>query len=612
MKKIEFENGSEVYYQNREYTVFRAVNINEIAIKDPLTKEQLIVPISKLSSTKRQEEPHPLEEYSKTDWNAAKNKYEIIKDLVFKKRSLEVIKEVASKAGVSKTTIYEWLKKYEQTSDISSLISQTSKRGKKGSRLDTDTENVVSQIINEMYLNKQRYSFQRIYNKIKMECKKLGLSAPHSNTVRNRIDNIDPRESLKKRHGHRAYKQQFVEASGEYPEGNYPFEVIQIDHTPMDIIVVDKVYRKPLKRPYLTVAIDVYSRMIAGIYISLEGPGYYNVSQCLFSVFSKKDDLLQKYEIPGEWNIYGIPRVIHVDNGADLVSYDMQRVCDEFGITLFKRPVGRPEFAGSIERALKTINSQTHDLPGTTKSNIQAKGDYDSQKYATFTIEELTKWILIHIVTTYHKNYHSGIGMSPEAKYLQGIFGDDENPGTGTLPPISDHLDDVRIALLPAFFRTVQREGIALDGIYYYSDVLRYWINKTDDKGEKIKHKIKRDPYNIKTIYFYDPELKKYFDIPSRKLSAPSMTLWDMYAAKRHLKEKHKLNYNEDDIFAAYQMQEKIEEQSAQLTRESKRKRARASNENLVQKTNTIPEQQNYESLFANIKIFDVFTRDES
>ena len=47
-----------------------------------------------------------------------------------------------------------------------------------------------------------------------------------------------------------------------------PLDVVQIDHTPMDIVVVDDLYRQPLCKPYLTLATDVARRCILGFVIS--------------------------------------------------------------------------------------------------------------------------------------------------------------------------------------------------------------------------------------------------------------------------------------------------------------------------------------------------------
>jgi transposase InsO family protein len=40
----------------------------------------------------------------------------------------------------------------------------------------------------------------------------------------------------------------------------------------MDLIVVDPIDREPIGRPWLTVAIDTYSRCIAGFHVTLEAP----------------------------------------------------------------------------------------------------------------------------------------------------------------------------------------------------------------------------------------------------------------------------------------------------------------------------------------------------
>lgn len=57
--------------------------------------------------------------------------------------------------------------------------------------------------------------------------------------------------------------------------------MIQIDHTPVDLMLVDNEHRKSIGRPYLTLAIDVYSRMITGYYLSLDPPSATSVAMCV-------------------------------------------------------------------------------------------------------------------------------------------------------------------------------------------------------------------------------------------------------------------------------------------------------------------------------------------
>ena len=611
MGKIDMKPGSIVFYDNEQHQINKIISFNQVEIQNLQTNDILHVSLTTLSSKFNPKEKKYLDNYSEEEWNEALKRYEIIKDLVFVKRTKKDVELVGEKNGYSYVTLYEWIKLYEQTENKSSLVPNISKRGKKGSRLNPAIDNVINDVLEDLFLNKQRYSFKRVYNKIYTLCKHLKLNPPHENTVRNRIEKLDQKTVVKKRYGYKEAQKQFQNFEGEFPEGNYPLEFVQIDHTPLDIRVVDSIHREPLGRPYLTLAIDVYSRMIVGMYLSLQEPGYFNVSQCLFSIFTQKDNLLSKYEIDGDWNIFGIPRIIGVDNGSDLVSSDMQRVCDEYGITLMKRPVARPQFGAHVERVLGTINSEVHNLPGTTKSNIIEKGDYNSDKEAMFTLEELTKWLIEYIVNIYHKKFHSGIETTPEERYMQGIMGDDQNAGIGFLPPLMDNLEEVKISLLPTEFRTIQKDGISLDGITYYSDVLRHWIGKKDRKGKVISHKIKRDPLNIQKIYFYDSELEEYFEIPYRKLYAPVMTLWDLYAVKQYLKNKKINNYNEDDIFEAYEKLSQIEndiktKHSAFHKNEKSKKRTKINE--IRKKVEETMSSSHFDTLFDDIEIYDVTT----
>lgn len=603
MNKINLAKGSLVFYKNEQYRIKKPVNFNKILLSELDSDEIIEAPLNELTAqTVDIKKKEYIDHYSDKEWETAKKRYEIIKDLVFKERTKEEVINTAIKHNYSYGPLYNWINIYEQTGEISSLVPK--KKGKEGSRLDIKVEEVITEVLDDLYLNKQRHGFRKIYNRIYNECKAKNLESPHENTIRLRIEAIDPKLAMKKRNGYKAAKEKFDNFEGEFPEGKYPLEFVQIDHTPLDIIVVDKVYREPLGRPYLTLAIDVYSRMIAGMFISLQPPGYYNVSQCLYSVFTQKNSYLLQNEVEGEWNIFGIPRVIGVDNGADLVSSDMQRVCDEFGITLMKRPVARPQFGAHVERVLGTINKEVHNLSGTTFSNIFEKGEYDSKKEAMFTVEELTQWITYFIVNIYHKKKHSGIEMTPEEKYEKGVFGDDEQLWTGVIPSIIEDTEYIKIALLPTEFRTVQKDGITLDGVSYYSDVLRHWIGRKDKDGSKIKHKIKRDPMNIQKVYFFDSELKEYFEVPYRKLHAPVMTLWDLYAAKRYLKDNNISKYTEDDIFDAYNKLEDIENSVKDKHKEYKKKKKKivVADGSKEEKTTS----NAFDALFNDIELFEV------
>jgi putative transposase len=95
-----------------------------------------------------------------------------------------------------------------------------------------------------------------LVSNIHERCSKQGIDLPDRRTVRARIKAIDIRVR-----GRRRGEEDVVKATNAAP-GEYsvsrPLEVVQIDHTEIDIIVVDERTRSPMpNRPWLTLAIDV-------------------------------------------------------------------------------------------------------------------------------------------------------------------------------------------------------------------------------------------------------------------------------------------------------------------------------------------------------------------
>jgi hypothetical protein len=85
------------------------------------------------------------------------------------------------------------------------------------------------------------------------------------------------------------------------------WKFVQIDHTKLDVIVVDEEQRLPIGRPWITLAIDVYSRMVLGFYISLDPPGAIATSLCIAHAALPKETRLAKRGIVGSWPCWGFP-----------------------------------------------------------------------------------------------------------------------------------------------------------------------------------------------------------------------------------------------------------------------------------------------------------------
>ena len=558
---IKFEINSKIFYKDVEYVVKGYPSFDQVLIKRDVTPfYEKIVKVKDLINEPKniKEDIKTLVDLEQKDFEKANERYEIIKSLLDKKdKTAADVLKVAKKHKKGIATIYRWLKTYEQYENVSSLASKREFCGAKGkSRLDESVDTIINDVIEEYYLNKQKYPLQMIYEEIVYKCKNLELKAPTKNTVRSRINNLHPKIIAKNRNGIRVNETRGM--SGHFPEVKMPLDTIQIDHTKVDVILVDEETRKPIGRPIITVAIDVFSRMIFGFYISFEGPSYFNVGQCLLNAILPKDDFLKRYGIEGEWVVYGLPKKVHMDNGKDFRSASLQNFCKEYRIEDIYRPVARPEFGAAVERVIGTCMKKVHQLPGGTFSNIFEKGKYDSEEESTMTIDELEKWYLDFVINMYHKTEHTSLGMTPEEKFYQGLYGVGEDKSIPFLPVVPANTLKLRMALLPAINRTVQKNGITIDYVTYFSETLRKWIIPTQYKNLRpdLENSVvcRRDPRDISKLYVYDEDIKDYITVPYADIRRPKMNLSELRSAIADARAKIKGRELEPhDIFEAHE-----------------------------------------------------------
>ena len=224
-------------------------------------------------------------------------------------------------------------------------------------------------------------------------------------TVYRRIKAQDDKLITKTRLGLEALKQKHDIHGGNYIDNKFPLQTIMIDHTLLDIILLDDVTYTEIGRPWLTIALDTYSRCVWGYHLGFQSPNADIVGLTIRMGSLKKDVIVNTFRL-NEWPVYGIPFQIHTDNGKDFRSKLLERGCLSNEINLFRRPVKQPHYGGYIERFFGTLNTKlVHTLPGTTFSNITQRGKYDSQNNAFLTIKQLEKILLQFIVNQYHNEY---------------------------------------------------------------------------------------------------------------------------------------------------------------------------------------------------------------
>jgi putative transposase len=210
-------------------------------------------------------------------------------------------------------------------------------------------------------------------------------------------------------------------------------------------------------------------------------------------------------------------------------------------------------------------------LPGTTFSSVQAKGEWDPEKTAAMTLDEIERWLAHATVGVYHRELHRGIGTTPVAAWERGIVGDEDRPGRGAPVPVADARRFV-LDFLPFERRLVRREGVFLHSIGYWSDVLRTWI------GERERMMVRYDPRNLSRVHLLAPD-GRYYDLAYRDLGRPPISLWEHRLALKRLREEGRAAVDEAAIFEAIEAMRGIADRASAASKLARRQRERRPNQ---------------------------------
>ena len=503
-----------------------------------------------------------LEAISEAEWAVARHRIEAIRPLLdAPSRTRAAVKAAAAAQGVHADTIYEWLRLYTRSGHLSALVPRRRGRKPGTKRVSPEVEAIIASAIEDKYLSKQHRKPQEAVKAAVERCRTAGIVPPHHTTVRRRIKHLPVAATLRRRGRRDVARNLYEPVRGSFPGADFPLAVVQIDHTEADIVLVDERFRLPMGRPWVTLALDVFSRMVVGFYVSMERPNAFAAGGCIAQAMLLKHEVLARLQVPGEWPVWGKMRTVHADNAREFKGEDLKRACDQYRISLELRPLKQPHYGGHIERLMGTAANEIRNLPGATFSSPAERKGYDSEREAAMTQDEFEAYLLDFFVNVYHKRFHHGIDTTPLRRLEAGILGDGEAKGTG-LPDVPGDPERIRRDFLPFEERTVQPYGVVCNDVHYWHETLVPWINAPhpDDPRRKRKFIVRRDPRLISPIWLWDPQLRDYLEIPYRDKTRPPLSLWELRAA-RQLLVQEKQRIDEDALFeAAARLSRRVEE----------------------------------------------------
>lgn len=435
-------------------------------------------------------------------------------------------------------TVWRWLKRYIPAgNDIRDIVDKYCRSGNHETRLPTKLVEILEYSIDKIYLTEERQTVQDTFDYAITEVKRENilrveseqLPMPKLRQIKRLIDAIPAYDRYAARHGKRAADIYFRSVK-KTPGTSLPLERVEIDHTRLDLFVVDEETMLPLGRPWLTLCIDVHTRCVLGFDLSFDPPSHLTVARCLRHAMLPKGRLKEKYPtVEGTWEMFGIMDTLVCDNGAEFHGESLELACLTLGVTIQYCPRKQPWFKGPIERHLGSLNrGVAHGVPGTTFSNILEKGDYDAAMKATMTLSTLLEILHVWIVDYYHQRPHKTLGDTPAHAWRIDTVGLDI--------PVPANPNELKAVLGNVATRQLTHKGIEINSLFYNSPEVQLISRRL---GTNLTVTVRYQADNLGEIHILVPDTDTYLAVPALDLEyAQGLTLWQHTVCRRYAKRK--------------------------------------------------------------------------
>jgi transposase InsO family protein len=292
---------------------------------------------------------------SDEDWERARS---LQADIQAEVGSAEVtqtaVESLARKWQVSRATVWRRIQRYRGEQCLLALVDRPPGPLPGSAQIAPELENIIVEVARRWWRHTESATIAEIAPDVYLECKARGLNSPSRATIARRLRALrkDPGNFHGETRSALRERTRLMRASYNVAD---PLAVVQIDHTVADVFLIDPLSRQPIGRPTLTVAIDVATRCVLGICLSLEAPSSLLVALCLEHAVFPKDDWLGAIGTSVEWPMYGRMSALHSDNGREFHSSGFRRGCDLNRIEVIYRPPATPRFGGHVERLIGTL-----------------------------------------------------------------------------------------------------------------------------------------------------------------------------------------------------------------------------------------------------------------
>lgn len=399
-------------------------------------------------------------------------------------------------------------------------------------------------------------------------------------------------KNKKVRHPGSPIEGQIIQTTEGILEITHSNQIWQIDHTRLDILLVDEEFRKVIGRAYITLVMDSYSGCVTGFHLGFEPAGSHEVGLALRHAILPKD-YGTEYKLQKTWEICGIPEYVVTDRAKEFKSEHLKQISLQLD---FKRRLRAfPQAGGLIESIFDKINKEILSLYGGYTGSSVEKRPPEAERTACITLDQLEKILVRYFVD--HYNHHD----YPRVKNQKRI----ERWKSGFLLEEHQVIDEreLDICLMKIAIRNVEKYGSVnfLGWVYQGDCLLKY-------EGKQVS--LRYDKRNITAVLAYtrpiNGEPGEFIGvIHARDCERERMSLGELSYIKKKLRDEGKEVDNSSILNERLSRFEDVE-QTRKDRRRQLRKKAQKEHEVKTNKSKVVelfPENQEPEEVITSEKI---------
>lgn len=411
-------------------------------------------------------------------------------------------------------TLMRWLRVYHASGGNPFALCDRRPLGIRPKRLSRRLEQLVEESIVKHYLQLRGKSVKQTYRELERvvdvinRCEGLVLEMPSERTVNRRVLEIPPYTRDCKRMGI-AYARNKWRFSLKGDQSTRILERAEVDHTLLDIWVLDPRSGVPLGRPWITVVMDRMSGYPLGVYISFYGPSSATVSSALKAAILPKDDLMNCIpEVDRRWTAMGCAEMYVVDNGLEFHAAVFRRIAWELRTDVIYNPVRQPWLKSSVERVMLEFN---RSLPsgGRVHAPIKNAEAPDPRRSAVILFDDLCAGLLTWAAERFPLGIHPKTLVRPIDLW-------DEGRESGPPFAMPTSLRQLELATGVSTHRTIGGDGVFFKYLRYNSYELQNYLRAHG----QFRAQILFNPDDLGRVHVLLPKPKTWLSV---ELQRPSI-----------------------------------------------------------------------------------------